>query len=169
MGRTETTVNGLIAAQGKDGLSLIDDQRKDAGKIIVHNARLVDQQLSSSSSSFDQIKNHTDRTNKNMVDGTNPIAMTSSSSFDQSKNHTGRANKNLVNGTSPITMNDYINGGCEINLMVAIDFTSSNGDPRKQDTLHYRGGGDMNDYEKAILAFGKILTKFDTDKKIPVW
>ena len=35
------------------------------------------------------------------------------------------------------TFTDYIRGGCEINLNVAIDFTGSNGDPRKPGTLHY--------------------------------
>jgi len=31
---------------------------------------------------------------------------------------------------------EYVFGGCEINLNVAIDFTLSNGDPREYDSLH---------------------------------
>jgi hypothetical protein len=31
---------------------------------------------------------------------------------------------------------EYVFGGCEINLNVAIDFTLSNGDPRENDSLH---------------------------------
>ena len=34
---------------------------------------------------------------------------------------------------------EYIMGGCEVNFTVAIDFTGSNGDPRKPGTLHYPG------------------------------
>lgn len=171
MGTTETTVNGLIAAQERDGLSLID-QGKAAGKIIVHKARLVGQE---SSSSFDQVKDHT------VV-----ITATPSMIVQPSAPPLVIANTNMVGGISPVPMNelirplpvpsttnkptfiDYIKGGCEINLIVAIDFTGSNGDPRVPGTLHYRGGG-KNDYEKAILAVGNILSNFDTDKKFPVW
>lgn len=31
---------------------------------------------------------------------------------------------------------EYVFGGCEINLSVAIDFTLSNGDPKDNDSLH---------------------------------
>lgn len=71
----------------------------------------------------------------------------------------------------PPSFLDYINGGCEMQLCVAIDFTGSNGDPRQPGTLHYidREGGTMNDYERAISSIGGILADFDTDKKFPVW
>ena len=32
---------------------------------------------------------------------------------------------------------DYIFGGCEIGLQVAIDLTLSNGEPQMPDSLHY--------------------------------
>merc|ERR1712038_1217587 len=65
---------------------------------------------------------------------------------------------------------DYVNGGCEMHLCVAIDFTGSNGDPREPGTLHYRcPDGGMNDYEKAISSIGGILADYDSDKKFPVW
>jgi len=64
---------------------------------------------------------------------------------------------------------EYIEGGCEINVAVAIDFTGSNGDPRKPDTLHYLNSAQRNDYEKAISAIVSILSKYDTDKQFPVW
>mmetsp|Transcript_15894 Transcript_15894/g.20170 ORF Transcript_15894/g.20170 Transcript_15894/m.20170 type:complete len:612 (-) Transcript_15894:99-1934(-) len=72
---------------------------------------------------------------------------------------------------APPTFLNYINGGCEMQLCVAIDFTGSNGDPRKPGTLHYLApdGRTMNDYEKAISAIGGILADYDTDKKFPVW
>jgi len=68
------------------------------------------------------------------------------------------------------TFVDYISGGCELHLCVAIDFTGSNGDPRKPGTLHhFSRGGSLNDYEKAITAIGEILAKYDSDQKFPVW
>ena len=35
------------------------------------------------------------------------------------------------------TFLEYVFGGCEINLGLAIDFTLSNGDPKDRDSLHY--------------------------------
>ena len=51
---------------------------------------------------------------------------------------------------------EYVFGGCEINLNIAIDFTLSNGDPREADSLHCQ---DMNknEYVQAIKAVGEIL------------
>ena len=37
---------------------------------------------------------------------------------------------------------NYLQGGLRISLAVAIDFTASNGDPRKKDSLHWIG--DLN-------------------------
>jgi len=53
------------------------------------------------------------------------------------------------------TFPEYLRSGWEINLVVAIDFTASNGDPHNSDSLHYLGG--TNQYEKAINAVGHIL------------
>ena len=54
------------------------------------------------------------------------------------------------------TFLEYIFGGCEIQLSVAIDFTLSNGDPSDRDSLHYL---DMsrNEYLNAIRSVGNIL------------
>lgn len=67
---------------------------------------------------------------------------------------------------------DYLTGGCQISLAVAIDFTASNGDPRQEGTPHYfhpPASHEWNDYEKAIFAVGSILAKYDSDQRFPVW
>lgn len=64
---------------------------------------------------------------------------------------------------------DYVMGGCEISLMVAIDFTASNGDPRDPSSLHYMGNNTENQYTAAIRAVGSVLEHYDTDKLIPAW
>jgi len=67
------------------------------------------------------------------------------------------------------TFVDYISGGCELHMCVAIDFTGSNGNPRVPGTLHYiHPDGSLNEYEKALTAISSILMKYDSDKKIPV-
>ncbi|KAK6928767.1 Copine, C-terminal [Dillenia turbinata] len=68
------------------------------------------------------------------------------------------------------TFLDYITGGCELNFMVAIDFTASNGNPRLPDSLHYIDpSGRPNAYQKAILEVGEVLQFYDTDKRFPAW
>lgn len=68
------------------------------------------------------------------------------------------------------TFLDYIENGCEMNFMVAIDFTASNGNPRLPDSLHYMDpSGRPNAYQRAILEVGDVLQFYDTDKKFPAW
>jgi hypothetical protein len=63
---------------------------------------------------------------------------------------------------------DYVSGGLDLNVTVAIDFTGSNGDPRKPGTLHHLGST-KNDYEKAISAIVGILSHYDSDQMFPVF
>ncbi|CAH1760497.1 9172_t:CDS:10 [Entrophospora sp. SA101] len=63
------------------------------------------------------------------------------------------ANITVVKALVPPSFLDYIAGGTKIRLMVAIDFTESNGDPRSQRSLHYSGGRE-NDYQRAIRTYG---------------
>ncbi len=58
---------------------------------------------------------------------------------------------------------EYVFGGCEIGLAIAIDFTLSNGRPDSPSSLHYL---DMNknEYLNAIRSVGNILQYYDADK-----
>mmetsp|Transcript_26984 Transcript_26984/g.44940 ORF Transcript_26984/g.44940 Transcript_26984/m.44940 type:complete len:550 (+) Transcript_26984:47-1696(+) len=67
------------------------------------------------------------------------------------------------------TMVDYITGGCEINLMVAVDFTLSNGSPDDSKSLHYRGGKNPNEYQQAMSSIGGIVQNYATNKWFPIW
>jgi Copine/C2 domain len=61
---------------------------------------------------------------------------------------------------------DYIRG-YEISLILAIDFTSSNGDPRQPGTLHFCDQFKLNEYELAIKSVGEFLALYDSDQRIP--
>ena len=63
---------------------------------------------------------------------------------------------------------DYIAGGCEISLLIAIDFTASNGDVTKPDSLHYISPDGYNHYQSALRAVAEILLNYDSDKLVPV-
>lgn len=64
---------------------------------------------------------------------------------------------------------DYLSTGTHLNLMVSIDFTGSNGDPRDRNSLHFINPQQMNQYQNAIWATGSILEYYDTDKRFPVY
>jgi hypothetical protein len=66
---------------------------------------------------------------------------------------------------------EYLEAGFEMNLMVGIDFTASNQDPRIPSSLHFTGQvpSEMNQYEKAIVGVGEVLAPYDADQVFPVF
>ena len=61
---------------------------------------------------------------------------------------------------------NYIFGGCEINLAIAVDFTMSNGDPKSSDSLH-TNNLNKNQYHQVLKSVGDILQFYDEDKQFP--
>ena len=97
-----------------------------------------------------------------------------------------RDDMGAVSGTVCVKMNevvqqysflDYVTAGLEIGVMVGIDFTRSNGDPRSVDSLHAFAPnadgeylpGDQNEYAMVIKSVLEILQQYDSDKQIPVY
>lgn len=74
-----------------------------------------------------------------------------------------------ANFVSEPTFLDYIYGGCSINLVIGVDFTSSNGDPKSPDSLHYIDPLKHNQYQSALYSVGKILLPYDSDKDVPMF
>ena len=64
---------------------------------------------------------------------------------------------------------DYIYGGCQINLIIGIDFTRSNGNPIGPSSLHYIEPNNYNQYQIALKSVSEILLNYDTDKQVPVY
>uniref|UniRef100_F6RP23 Copine-3 n=1 Tax=Xenopus tropicalis TaxID=8364 RepID=F6RP23_XENTR len=64
---------------------------------------------------------------------------------------------------------DYIMGGCQMNFVVGIDFTGSNGDPRSPDSLHFISPNGVNEYLTAIWSVGCVIQDYDTDKMFPAF
>lgn len=142
MGQLETSVNGLKqAAETRNSLQL-QRKGKDVGAITVVKAEV-----------------------SGAEDVTSRMATVTLSSAPT----VGPAPSAPFTPMGQANFVDYVSGGCEINVVVAIDFTGSNGDPRKPGTLHYlHPDGRKNDYEKAISAIVGILSKYDSDQKFPV-
>jgi len=64
---------------------------------------------------------------------------------------------------------DYLSDGMQINLVIGIDFTASNGSPTELNSLHYCTSAEPNFYERAIVSCGDILNYYDYDKMYPVF
>jgi hypothetical protein len=76
----------------------------------------------------------------------------------------------LTEGKGKPNFMDYVIGGCEFNVCVAVDYSGSNGDPMKPGTLHYLDPlGSFNDYERSIISLLNVLSRFDTDKHFALW
>ena len=72
------------------------------------------------------------------------------------------------------TFLQFVQNGLDLNFMVAIDFTGSNGHPSNTTSLHYYNPalyarGVFNPYEKAILTVGSVLEFYDTDRFFPTY
>ena len=69
------------------------------------------------------------------------------------------------------TVLDFLRGGMEINVVVAIDYTGSNGNPSMPGTLHYIDptGRTLNQYERAIMSVMTTLQDYDHDRQFPVY
>ena len=79
--------------------------------------------------------------------------------------------KIIINYTSQSkkTFMDYLKGGLNLNLNIAIDYTSSNGLPNYNNSLHYIYGNEPNDYENAIFSCGNIVGYYDRDQIFPCY
>jgi hypothetical protein len=63
---------------------------------------------------------------------------------------------------------EYLRAGVTLNLMIAIDFTSSNREVTSSFSLHYISAV-PNQYERCIQAVGSIIGPYDTDQRFAVY
>jgi hypothetical protein len=61
---------------------------------------------------------------------------------------------------APATFQEYVDAGCTLDFTVAIDFTSSNDDPRVPGTLHDQTEDNLNDYQETITAIGNAVAVY---------
>lgn len=64
---------------------------------------------------------------------------------------------------------EYIAGGCQISLMIAVDFTGSNGHPQLPSSLHFLNPNGYNHYQAALHSVSEILLYYDSDKMVPLY
>ena len=63
---------------------------------------------------------------------------------------------------------EYVFGGCDIDLSIAIDFTLSNRPPQDPTSLHYFDP-QKNQYLQVIQSVGSILQYYNSDKFINLY
>ena len=51
-----------------------------------------------------------------------------------------------------------------MNLMLAVDFTASNGKSWSPNSLHYQNPYQPNQYQQSMRSVGEILMHYDSDK-----
>lgn len=63
---------------------------------------------------------------------------------------------------------DYLKSGLQLNLVVAIDFTGSNGVPSSPNSLHYVAK-QPTQYQIVLKSIWDIIENYDNDKQIPTF
>jgi len=158
MGQVETSVNEIVRQKNTAGFYLVNKQGKAVGNLIVRTAELNGIEK---------------KQNPPQVLPSAPPSHASSGPPTVAMVTQAFAVLPTPTPYIPVpvqpTFADYMSGGCEMSLCVAIDFTGSNGDPRQPGTLHHINPNEKNDYEKAITAIGNVLANYDTDNQFPVW
>lgn len=166
MGQLEISVAGLVAGKGSS-LKLRTPGDKVTGTLIIHKAELVGVEADESS-----LERATEQISLQESNEPTPSAppMEFVPSVAVPAVYAPPPPPSTAASIITPTFADYVKGGCEMNLCVAIDFTGSNGNPRTPGTLHYiHQDGTFNDYENAIRAIGGTLADYDEDQKFPVW
>uniref|UniRef100_A0A7S0VQP8 C2 domain-containing protein n=1 Tax=Hemiselmis tepida TaxID=464990 RepID=A0A7S0VQP8_9CRYP len=69
----------------------------------------------------------------------------------------------------PPSFLEYISGGCEITVMVAIDFTASNKPVKDPNSLHFMNPNGWNQYQQAIMSVGEILDKYNQSQEFEAY
>jgi hypothetical protein len=85
------------------------------------------------------------------------------------QNQYGNIHVKLCKIAKAITFSDLLSLGWQVNMVAAVDFTASNGDPKDQRSLHYYNPQQPNEYVRAMLSVGEILMDYDSDKNIPAF
>lgn len=68
------------------------------------------------------------------------------------------------------SMIQHIKNGLTLNLVASIDFTSSNGHPSKNTSLHFiNTNGKNNQYQESLYQIFSVIEPYDCDKQIPVY
>jgi hypothetical protein len=84
--------------------------------------------------------------------------------------NSGILNIDEIRITPEYTFLEYLAGGCQLNLMISIDYTASNGNPASPTSLHYLDPtGRLNQYAQAIINVGNVLLPYDADGNVAVY
>jgi len=161
MGTIETSVNGLLNKKRTGGSCELKKKGKSFGTILVVAASITGE-TSSPTSAMNSV------VTAEIIADTPPIVSSVPLPVSQTPMPSAPMDPTIMRPTvTTPNFIDYISGGLELSLSVAVDFTGSNGDPRKPGTLHYidRIRGSLNDYEKALTSVGSVIGKYDSDQQ----
>lgn len=78
---------------------------------------------------------------------------------------TGNVRFQKLTAMPRLSVVNYLQSGVRMNIIPAIDYSSSNGDPTCSYSLHYSRGSTPNKYQQCLLAVGSILCPLDADQE----
>ncbi|XP_076805584.1 copine-9-like [Clavelina lepadiformis] len=85
--------------------------------------------------------------------------------YNKRNQHSGLIEKKRAHIDEVKVFEDYLNSGLQLKFAVAIDFTKSNGDPKKPSSWHYIDPHKPNQYKQVIQVFGKLMENYDVENE----
>lgn len=147
-------------------IQLTNSDNEETGKILVVKAKVTGLQ--------NQVAKAESVEQQASVEVTNQVAVTTTNETNDQVEETVDADDDEIeievsdySDLQPTFVN-YVNGGCQLRVITAIDATAANGNPMKESSLHHFKE-ERNRYEEAMHAICTILSKYDTDQKYPVF
>lgn len=64
---------------------------------------------------------------------------------------------------------EFISGGCDMDLTIAVDCSLANGEHTDENGLHFRSNLWLNDYQAAIHKVGVIMESYSKHKHFKIW
>uniref|UniRef100_H2YRM4 C2 domain-containing protein n=1 Tax=Ciona savignyi TaxID=51511 RepID=H2YRM4_CIOSA len=85
------------------------------------------------------------------------------------KSEIAKATLNPVWNKFSVRIQALCGGDMNSPIKCGVDFTGSNGDPRRKDSLHYLEGMRPNEYSQAIQSIGRVIQDYDSDQMYPAF
>ncbi|CAB9510120.1 Nicotinic receptor-associated protein 1 [Seminavis robusta] len=189
LGMCETTLYNIMAncAQNEDGGEACSErdfflqrnyrQLQQVGSLRVHAASLVTlsgRDVSKPLATASQIL----PVSPLSASSSSPIGRTNSTDSTTTANGEDPFNVDLrqlsmrfsaTQSTPTTSLSEFMDSGGQIDFSVAIDYTSSNGNPLEPGTLHFQSEETFNDYEETITCIGNAIDKYSKSSEYSVW
>mmetsp|Transcript_43654 Transcript_43654/g.69974 ORF Transcript_43654/g.69974 Transcript_43654/m.69974 type:complete len:913 (-) Transcript_43654:273-3011(-) len=164
IGKCQSNYNKLLNDPNK-AYPIKDPKGKQVGTLKLTNVRVLSRQQNTMDAPQQQPAQSTEYLN-----ASNAVSAQQAEMEEKMQKDTIRRLQEQKSQRSRGKFLSYLQGSCEISLMVAVDFTGSNGYVTDPSSLHYiYKPNQPSPYQAALRSICGIVAPYDSDQKFPVW